>query len=150
MYMVPKRFDLFAFFEYPSYWSSNPGSFKMEEKRRALKLSIGSAFLAPAGPTTAASPPAGKKKKTKRGGAGAGAGDGTQGTDAAKPTKEPKAAPTAEDADSFLLEKIEQIKIACDRRGCSKRIQELERRLKNGKDDSWFQPFWKHGCTNRH
>eukprot|EP00966_Prymnesium_polylepis_P245846 5686912-Prymnesium_polylepis.1 len=40
------------------------------------------------------------------------------------------------------MEQIEAIKTVCSRRGCSKRIQELERRLKNGVNDSWFQQFW--------
>eukprot|EP00966_Prymnesium_polylepis_P155105 3582064-Prymnesium_polylepis.1 len=69
MYMVPKRFDLFAFFEYKSYWSSNAGALKKEERRSELKYSICSAFLVPDDPIE----PEQKKKKAKGAGAGAGA-----------------------------------------------------------------------------
>ena len=149
MYMVPKRFDLFAFFERTSFWSSNPEAFKKEGKRREMKYSINNSFLSVVyDPPVDATQKA--KKKARGAGAGASTGDGTQGTDAAKPPKEPKAAHTVQDADSFLEERIEQIKVPCDRRGCSKRISELVKRLENGRADSWFQPFWKHGCTNRH
>ena len=149
MYMVPKRFDLFAFFEHTSFLSSSPDAFKKEKMRLEKGMSINHSFDLvgddPAQPAQKA------KKKARGGGAGASTGDGTQGTDAAKPPKAPKATPTVQDADSFLAERIEQIKVVtCSRKGCSKRIDQLVKRLDNGKDDSWFQPFWKHGCTNRH
>eukprot|EP00966_Prymnesium_polylepis_P294010 6790383-Prymnesium_polylepis.1 len=69
MYMVPKRYDLFAFFDYKSYWSLNPGALKKEERRREMKYSICSTFLVPDDPIVTEQ----KKKKAKGAGAGAGA-----------------------------------------------------------------------------
>ena len=140
-YMVQRSVDLFAFYEYDSFWTSNPESWKKELLRRELKLKITDKLpdmkqepnkggKKPAPPKGVVEPPAPDQKA------------------AAKKKKPPE---TEKDPEKVASDFIDgQRDNDCQEKGCMKRIETLKLRLQKGFDeDEWFQRFQFQGLNKK-